>query len=108
MLVLSVAGSFFGRLASGVLAHYIGAIVTWLLCAFASGVMALSWISIEKESTFIAFSILWGTCLDFHACRGLFSKSGKSKTPNLEFWCAREDVRIKRYHVGLNFVVSNC
>lgn len=63
MLVLAIAGSFFGRLASGVLAHYIGAIVTWLLCAFASGVMALSWISIEKESTFIAFSILWGKSL---------------------------------------------
>ncbi|KAL6712447.1 hypothetical protein ACN47E_000324 [Coniothyrium glycines] len=60
MLVLSVAGSFFGRLLSGVLAHYAGAIVTWALCAFASGVLALSWIGIEKESTFIAFSILWG------------------------------------------------
>lgn len=60
MLVLSIAGSFFGRLASGVMAHYLGAIVTWLLCTFSSAVLALCWISIEKESTFIAFSILWG------------------------------------------------
>ncbi|KAH7402456.1 major facilitator superfamily domain-containing protein [Pyrenochaeta sp. MPI-SDFR-AT-0127] len=60
MLVLSVAGSFFGRLASGLLAHHIGSIVTWMLCAFASGVLALCWIVIDKESTFIAFSILWG------------------------------------------------
>jgi hypothetical protein len=60
MLVLSIAGSFFGRLVSGVLAHFLGAIVTWMLCAFASGILALSWISIERESTFIAFSILWG------------------------------------------------
>jgi predicted MFS family arabinose efflux permease len=60
MLVLSIAGSFFGRLASGVFAHYAGAIVTWMLCAFSSGILALTWISIEKESTFIAFSILWG------------------------------------------------
>ncbi|KAF1913715.1 major facilitator superfamily domain-containing protein [Ampelomyces quisqualis] len=60
MLVFSIAGSFFGRLISGVVAHYCGAIVTWILCTFSSGVLALSWISIEKESTFIAFSILWG------------------------------------------------
>ncbi|CAO2657512.1 Nn.00g036380.m01.CDS01 [Neocucurbitaria sp. VM-36] len=60
MLVCSIAGSFFGRLLSGVLAHYLGPIVTWLLCTFASGILALSWISIQKQSTFIAFSILWG------------------------------------------------
>jgi MFS family permease len=60
MLVFSIAGSFFGRLLSGLLAHYIGAIVTWILCTFSSGILALSWISIEKESSFIAFSVLWG------------------------------------------------
>ncbi|OAL06077.1 MFS general substrate transporter [Phaeosphaeriaceae sp. SRC1lsM3a] len=60
MLVFSIAGSFFGRLISGVIAHYVGAITTWILCAFSSGILSLSWISIEKESTFIAFSILWG------------------------------------------------
>lgn len=60
MLVFSIAGSFFGRLVSGVFAHYLGAIVAWILCTFASGVLALCWISIERESTFIAFSVLWG------------------------------------------------
>jgi predicted MFS family arabinose efflux permease len=60
MLVLSIAGSFFGRLVSGVAAHWVGAIVTWGLCAFASGILALCWIIIETEKTFIAFSILWG------------------------------------------------
>lgn len=60
MLVFSIAGSFFGRLISGVIAHYVGAITTWILCAFSSGILSLAWISIEKESTFIAFSILWG------------------------------------------------
>jgi predicted MFS family arabinose efflux permease len=63
MLVLSIAGSFFGRLVSGVAAHWVGAIVTWMFCAFSSGILALSWISIEQESTFIAFSILWGRSL---------------------------------------------
>jgi hypothetical protein len=61
MLVMSVAGSFFGRLLSGFLAQYLGAIVTWGLCAFASGILSFCWISIERESTFIAFSVLWGT-----------------------------------------------
>ncbi|RMZ72243.1 Major facilitator superfamily domain general substrate transporter [Pyrenophora seminiperda CCB06] len=56
MLVLSIAGSFFGRLVSGVAAHWLGAIVTWTLCTFASGVLALCWITIEDEKTFIAFS----------------------------------------------------
>jgi MFS family permease len=60
MLVMSVAGSFFGRLVSGFLAQYLGAIVTWGLCTFASGILSFCWISIEKESTFIAFSVLWG------------------------------------------------
>jgi MFS family permease len=65
MLVFSIAGSFFGRLVSGVFAHYLGAIVTWIVCTFSSGILALSWISIEKESTFIAFSVLWGM-IKFH------------------------------------------
>lgn len=60
MLVFSIAGSFFGRLLSGVIAHYLGAIITWILCTSCSGILALCWISIEKESTFIAFSVLWG------------------------------------------------
>ncbi|KAH7078905.1 major facilitator superfamily domain-containing protein [Paraphoma chrysanthemicola] len=60
MLVFAIAGSFFGRLISGVFAHYAGPIVTWILCTFSSGVLSLAWISIEKESTFIAFSVLWG------------------------------------------------
>jgi predicted MFS family arabinose efflux permease len=60
MLVLSIAGSFFGRLVSGVAAHWLGAIVTWGLCTFSSGILALVWIRIETEKTFIAFSILWG------------------------------------------------
>jgi fucose permease len=61
MLVVSVAGSFFGRLGSGVVAHYLGSIVTWMLCALASGILSLCWIRIETEAGFYAFSVLWGT-----------------------------------------------
>ena len=69
MLVISISGSFFGRLVSGVVAHYMGSIVTWMLYAFCSGVLSLCWISIEKVSTFIAFSVLWGkSSLDHLPC----------------------------------------
>ncbi|EFQ95565.1 hypothetical protein P3342_011391 [Pyrenophora teres f. teres] len=60
MLVLAIAGSFFGRLTSAVAAHWLGANVTWAICTFASGVLSFCWISIEDEKTFTAFSILWG------------------------------------------------
>lgn len=60
MLVVSIAASFFGRLGSGALAHYLGSIVTWMLCALASGILSFAWISIDTKGAFIAFSVLWG------------------------------------------------
>lgn len=60
MLIGALAGSFFGRIGSGLLAHYIGSIVTWGLCAFSSGILALCWISIETQASFVVFSVFWG------------------------------------------------
>ncbi len=59
-LVGAVAASFFGRLVSGVCAHYVGAIVAWMFCTVASGILSLAWISISTKGGFIAFSVLWG------------------------------------------------
>lgn len=59
-LVMAIAASFFGRLASGALAQWLGPIVTWTMCTFASAILSLCWISIDKEANFIAFSVLWG------------------------------------------------
>jgi predicted MFS family arabinose efflux permease len=59
-LVIAIAGSFFGRLSSGYVAHYAGIMLTWIACAFISGILALSWISIKPEKSFLAFSALWG------------------------------------------------
>lgn len=70
MLVMSIAASFFGRLVSGALAQWLGPIVTWALCTFASAILSLCWISIEKEANFIAFSILWGGSL-IHALKDI-------------------------------------
>jgi MFS family permease len=67
MLVISIAASFFGRLAGGIGGHYFGSIFSWMVCALASGVLSLTWISITDQDTFIAFSVLWGTY-------GLFKK----------------------------------
>lgn len=63
MLVLAIAGSFFGRLAGGIGGHYFGSIFTWMVCACASGVLSLCWIGIEDDATFMAFSVLWGIYL---------------------------------------------
>ncbi|EDU50116.1 conserved hypothetical protein [Pyrenophora tritici-repentis Pt-1C-BFP] len=41
MLVLAIAGSFFGRLMSAVVAHWLGAIVTWAICFFSAGLVTL-------------------------------------------------------------------
>ncbi|KAJ4286260.1 hypothetical protein N0V90_013294 [Kalmusia sp. IMI 367209] len=60
MLIGALAGSFFGRIGSGVLAHYLGSIVTWGLCALTSGILSLCWISIDTQASFIAFSVFWG------------------------------------------------
>jgi predicted MFS family arabinose efflux permease len=59
-LIMAIAGSFFGRLAGGIMGHYLGSIFSWLVCALASGILSLTWISIEDKATFIAWSILWG------------------------------------------------
>ena len=59
-LVVSVGASFFGRLGSGVLAHYLGSIVTWGLCACASGACALAWIGIDDMAGFVVFAAFWG------------------------------------------------
>lgn len=65
MLIGALAGSFFGRVGSGVMAHYVGSIVTWGVCAFSSGVLALCWMSIETEASFVAFSVFWGPSVSF-------------------------------------------
>jgi predicted MFS family arabinose efflux permease len=60
MLVIAVAGSFFGRLGSGALAHYCGSVPTWVMCNLSSGILSLCWMRIKSEKALIAFSALWG------------------------------------------------
>ncbi|KAF2499499.1 MFS general substrate transporter [Lophium mytilinum] len=60
ILVVCLAGSFFGRLLWGYVAQKSGNMVAWLGCAVVSGVVGFSWIGIDHESNFIAFSVMWG------------------------------------------------
>ncbi|KAH8723947.1 major facilitator superfamily domain-containing protein [Phaeosphaeriaceae sp. PMI808] len=96
MLVFSVASSFFGRLASGVVAHYVGAIVTWIICAFVSGILAFVWISIEKESSLIAFSVLWG-----------FFSAGLVTVPSAAFANITPDLSRLGTRLGMSWSVSS-
>ena len=85
MLVLSLAGTFFGRLASGLVAHYLGSVVTWGLCCLGSAILALCWITIETERAFIAFSIMWGEFATIrHPFEHCFSFLPDQSTCNIE------------------------
>jgi MFS family permease len=60
ILVMSIAGSFAGRLLSGYLAHYLGANFTWIICSALAGILSLAWMAVDSKASFIAWSILWG------------------------------------------------
>ncbi|KAF2709572.1 MFS general substrate transporter [Pleomassaria siparia CBS 279.74] len=96
MLVMSVAASFFGRLGSGVAAHYMGSIITWMLCAFGSGILSLCWISIKTEGAFIAFSILWG-----------FLSAGLVTLPSAAFASISPDLSRLGTRLGMSWSVSS-
>jgi predicted MFS family arabinose efflux permease len=62
ILVMGIAASFFGRLSAGVIAHQMGAILTWFFCALVSGILSLCWMAVNSQRGLIAFSVLWGFC----------------------------------------------
>jgi MFS family permease len=62
MLVIATAGSFFGRLATGLIAHYLGPIFTWFCCVIVSGVLCLCWIAVRTQNGLIVFGVMWGFC----------------------------------------------
>ncbi|KAF2110083.1 major facilitator superfamily domain-containing protein, partial [Lophiotrema nucula] len=95
-LIASVAASFFGRVGCGFLAHYVGNIVTWGICSFACGVLSLSWISIEDEGTFIAFSVLWG-----------FSSAALVTLPSAAFAAICPDLTRLGTRLGMSWAISS-
>ncbi|USP82685.1 uncharacterized protein yc1106_09959 [Curvularia clavata] len=96
MLVMAIAGSFFGRLATGIMAHYIGPIVTWAFCTLSSGILALSWMAITEEKGFRAFSILWG-----------FFSAGLVTVPSAAFASITPDLSRLGTRLGMSWSVSS-
>ncbi|KAF2205865.1 MFS general substrate transporter [Delitschia confertaspora ATCC 74209] len=96
MLVISVAASFFGRLGSGLVAHYLGSIFTWILCSLASGILSLCWMSITTERAFIAFSIFWG-----------FFSAGLVTLPAAAFANVCPDLSLLGTRLGMSWGVSS-
>jgi MFS family permease len=96
ILVMSIAGSFLGRLLSGYLAHYLGANFTWIFCSFFAGLLSLCWIAVDSEATFIAWAVLWGLL-----SAGLVTLPG-SCFPNV---CP--DLRLLGTRLGMSWGVSS-
>jgi MFS family permease len=62
ILLGAISASFFGRLGVGMVAHRYGSILTWLICATISGVIAISWVAVDSKAGLICFAVFWGFC----------------------------------------------
>ncbi|KAF2751886.1 MFS general substrate transporter [Sporormia fimetaria CBS 119925] len=95
-LVMSVGASFFGRLAGGIMGHYLGSIFSWMLCALTSGILSLCWVVIEDKATFIAFAVLWG-----------FFSAGLVTLPSAAFASICPDLSRLGTRLGMSWSVSS-
>lgn len=102
MLVMAVAASFVGRIASGFVAHYTGSIAAWCLCAAISGILVFSWISIETVNAFIAFSVLWGKFTLFH----YYYLFRATPTPYTTLSCHREQSS-RCFHTNAKIILTS-
>ena len=60
LLSYSNAASFVGRLLAAGIASRIGVMTPWTVCAFASGIICLSWLAVRDLAGMIAFVVLYG------------------------------------------------
>lgn len=96
MLVISIAGSFFGRTGSGVMAHYLGSVFTWMVCAAASGVLSFAWIGIKERGLYIGFCVVWG-----------FFSAGLVTLPSAAFASICPDLSRLGTRLGMSMSVSS-
>jgi predicted MFS family arabinose efflux permease len=62
ILIYSISASAVGRLSTGFLAHFMGPIFAWSLCAAIAGIMCFTWMAISTINGMIAWSVVWGFC----------------------------------------------
>ncbi|KAL3456995.1 major facilitator superfamily domain-containing protein [Aspergillus heterothallicus] len=60
ILIISQASSIVGRVVTTAVAHHFGAMIPWIFCGVASGVLCIAWISAESLARFILFSAFYG------------------------------------------------
>ncbi|KAL2844488.1 major facilitator superfamily domain-containing protein [Aspergillus pseudoustus] len=60
ILIISQASSIVGRVVTTAVAHYFGAMIPWIFCGVASGVLCIAWISADTLVRFILFSAFYG------------------------------------------------
>lgn len=59
---MALAASFLGRLSAGLIAQYLGPILTWLCCVSISSLLCFTWIAVSSQNGLITFSVFWGFC----------------------------------------------
>ncbi|KAL2813425.1 major facilitator superfamily domain-containing protein [Aspergillus granulosus] len=60
ILIISQASSIIGRVVTTAVAHHFGAMIPWIFCGVASGVLCIAWISADSLARFILFSAFYG------------------------------------------------
>ena len=60
LLAYANAASFVGRLLAAWAANKIGVMTPWTICAFASGIICLSWLAVSDYVGMVVFSVLYG------------------------------------------------
>ncbi|KAL4863929.1 hypothetical protein BDV12DRAFT_201646 [Aspergillus spectabilis] len=60
ILIISQASSIIGRVVTTAVAHYYGAMIPWIFCGVASGVLCIAWMSATTLARFILFAAFYG------------------------------------------------
>ena len=60
LVMIAQAASVAGRLITGFLASRIGSMLPWITCALTSGIIAVAWIGVKTEASFITIAVLYG------------------------------------------------
>ncbi|KAL5342658.1 major facilitator superfamily domain-containing protein [Aspergillus crustosus] len=60
VLIISQASSIIGRVVITTVAHYWGAMIPWIFCGVASGVLCIAWMSATSLARFILFAAFYG------------------------------------------------